>query len=49
MPGKEITVMNAVIRFDYFIRERYEALGKEQGLAFMCSNKITRKRRREDV
>ncbi|MGN0377235.1 MAG: hypothetical protein ACI4ED_06335 [Suilimivivens sp.] len=41
-PGKEIAVMKAVIRKDYLSRERYQALGRIQGLAFTCSNKIRR-------
>lgn len=49
MPGKEIMTMNAVIRNDYFNRERYEALSKEQGLVFICSNKIMRERCCKDV
>lgn len=44
MPGKEVTEMNAVIMQAYSRRERIEALNKSQGLYFICSNKIMRKR-----
>lgn len=44
MLGKEVVAMNAVIMQAYYRRERIEALNKDQGLSFMCSNKIMRKR-----
>lgn len=42
--GKEIKMMNTVMNQDYLNRERYEALSRSQGFAFMHPNKIMRER-----
>lgn len=44
MSGKETRMMNTVMNQDYLNRERYEALSRSQGFAFMHPNKIMRER-----
>ncbi len=44
MSGKEMAMKNTVLTITYLISERYEAMSKAQGLDFIRSYKIMRKR-----